>query len=113
MFRSAAILNMFLNSRIIRIHKGIGIRQNTISKQFLEITRFLSVTPWPTSKNQKSRNPEEEILSRKKPKKNKTFIEKKIKQKSEWGIVDVYRFITLEKFASAMGKTDGKFIHLI
>lgn len=56
-------------------------------------------------------NPEEQTLKHKKTReaaKRKTFFQKKIKQKStEWGIVDVYRFITLQQLAKLLDKPLG------
>lgn len=40
----------------------------------------------------------------------KTLFERKIKQKATvWGVIDVYRFITIEKLASLMNKSDGNY----
>lgn len=60
----------------------------------------------------KATNPEEEVLQHKTNQRStnkKTFLEKKIKQKrAVCGVIDVYRFITVEKMASLMKKTIGK-----
>lgn len=59
----------------------------------------------------KTTNPEEEVLVNKTNQRStnkKTYLEKKIKQKrTVWGVIDVYRFITVEKLASLMKKTIG------
>lgn len=59
----------------------------------------------------KPTNPEEDVLVNKTNQRStnkKTYMEKKIKQKrTVWGVIDVYRFITVEKLASLMRKTIG------
>lgn len=60
----------------------------------------------------KTANPLEDVLVHKTNQRStnkKTYLEKKIKQKrTVCGVIDVYRFITIEKMASLMNKTIGK-----
>lgn len=59
----------------------------------------------------KTTNPDEEVLVNKTNQRStnkKTYLAKKIKQKrTVWGVIDVYRFITVGKLASLMKKTIG------
>lgn len=64
------------------------------------------------NKKKSSGNPEDEVLVHKTNQRStnkKTFLERKIKPKrTVWGVIDVYRFITIEKLASLMKKSIGK-----
>lgn len=57
-------------------------------------------------------NPEEQVIVNKTNQRStnkKTLSERKMKQKpTVWGVIDVYRFITVEKLASLMKKSVGK-----
>lgn len=61
----------------------------------------------------KATNPEDQVLTHKTNQRStnkKTQFERKIKAKpTVWGIIDVYRFITVEKLAGLMNKSVGKF----
>lgn len=65
-------------------------------------------------KEKKHKNPEEEVIvnktnQRSTNKNKKHILERKIKPKrTVWGVIDIYRFITVEKLASLMEKSVGK-----
>lgn len=61
-------------------------------------------------------NTEEEVLQHKTNQRStnkKSFFERKIKPKrTVWGIIDVYRFITVETLAAAMNKSIGNLVNI-
>lgn len=67
----------------------------------------------PIVQKKKELNPEEQLIVHKTNQRStnkKTFLEKRIKKKpTVWGIVDVYRFITVEKLASVLNKSIGNY----
>lgn len=108
--RSATVLNptfhlnhnkWIFSNRILNLNRITAHGQRSIC-----VSSFLH-------EKKKHVNPEEQVIVHKTNQRStnkKTLNERKIKQKrTVWGIIDVYRFITVEKLASLMDKNIGEY----
>lgn len=107
-FRSAIVLGSLSN---LRNQKWILSDQISYSALISIGRRSICIN---TNLQKKQRTePEAQVLVNKTNQRStnkKTLFERKIKQKATvWGVIDVYRFITIEKLASLMNKSDGNY----
>lgn len=107
LFRSKLIINSSFSGNCgkwITSYKTSNNRYNSIQKRSIYTTTNVF--------KKKEKNTEELPLVHKTNQRStnkKTIFERKIKTKpTVWGIIDVYRFITVEKLASLMNKSIGK-----
>lgn len=107
LFRSKLIINSSFSGNCgkwITSYKTSNNRYNSIQKRSIYTTTNVF--------KKKEKNPEEQPIVHKTNQRStnkKTIFERKMKTKpTVWGIIDVYRFITVEKLASLMKKSIGK-----
>lgn len=105
-FRSAIVLGSLSNQRNQK-----WILSNQISYSGLISIGRRSICLNTILQKKERPDPQVEVLVNKRSQRStnkKTFFEKKMKQKTTvWGIIDVYRFITVGKLASLMNKSIG------
>lgn len=108
--RSAIVFSKSFHYNRTKWFFGKGILK--CSQQSATFGHRTICTTWHAQKK-KSANPEAEVIVNKTSARNvnkKNAPDRTSKQKTKvWGVIDVYRFITVETLAALMNKSIGKF----